>query len=310
MNTIKLSAEYMRAYVEANPDLVTCKTQLNGLKVLKYKNRVFYKNLWTPELVECRGTVVDDDYNIIQRPFTKIFNLHERGTKIDPDTIVTAPRKVNGFMGALTMYMGKPLVSTTGSLDSEFADMAYTMLSNAGAFRMAQDAGADITWIFEIVHPNDPHIVPEDIGVYLLGARRTTWNAAQHHYTEIQLDDAVQYYNNEMKRPDWYRMPFKYILDINRKIDHEGFVCFTDDGYELKLKSPQYLVKKFLARIRADKLMKVIEDTPHLLKERVDEEFYSLIDHVVDRKEDFILMSEQSRLGFVTEFIEAECSRV
>ena len=63
----------IRSFVENNPNLVTMKQQSNGYYVLKYKNRVFYKNLWTPELLECRGTVVDENFNIIQRPFTKIY---------------------------------------------------------------------------------------------------------------------------------------------------------------------------------------------------------------------------------------------
>jgi len=307
MNKIQLTPEHMQSYVQDNPTLVTCKTQLNGLKVLKYHNRVFYKNLWTPELIECRGTVIDDEYNIIQRPFTKIFNLHERDTKIHRDTLVTATTKVNGFMGAVTLYHGKPLVSTTGSLDSEFADMAYDMLSKTNAFELVQGT-PDVTWIYEIVHPSDPHIVPETIGVHLLGCRRAGWNVSQHYMAESKLDVIGDQY--DLMRPEWFRIPFGMLLQHNKTVTHEGFVCWDDNGYELKLKSPQYLVTKFLARIRDTKFMNILENKPELLKERVDEEFYPLIDHIMDMGESFAELKEQSRIGLISHYIETELTDV
>lgn len=47
-----ITNESMRKFVEDNPHLVSRKkTSIDGLYVLKYKNKVFYKNLWTPELL-------------------------------------------------------------------------------------------------------------------------------------------------------------------------------------------------------------------------------------------------------------------
>ena len=62
----------IREFVENNPGLVTRKESIRypGLFVLKYKRKVFYDNLWTPELQELRGLVVDEDWNIVVHPFT------------------------------------------------------------------------------------------------------------------------------------------------------------------------------------------------------------------------------------------------
>ncbi len=291
-----LSNEHMMKFVQDNPDLVTCKKQLNGLNVLKYKNKVFFKNLWTPELLECRGTVVDDEFNVIQRPFTKIFNYGENGTRIERGEIVTAPCKINGFMGALTWHNGAPLVSTTGSCDSEFADMAYQMLAKTNAFKMAEFYH-NVTFIFEIVHPDDPHIVPETIGVYLLGCRRTKWDASQHMFSESTMDSIADEYG--LMRPEWYRMRFGDLVQMAKHVDHEGFVCWTRSGYELKIKSPKYLVSKFLARINVNKFTTAIEKDPESLKQRVDEEYYPLIDHVVTMGSAFAELPEQERLELI-----------
>lgn len=299
-----LTETAMFNFVDRNLDKVSIRQQSNGLMVLKYKNKVFYKNLWTPEIQECRGTVVEivdeSRLRVIQRPFTKIFNLHERGTKIHRDVPVTATRKINGFMAALTWYDGAPLVSTTGSCDSPFAEMAREMLSETGAYQMAE-RHPGITWIFEIVHPKDPHIIPDEIGVYLLGNRETKWDTPQHFSSEHQLDCVAKLYG--LKRPEWTRIRFGDLVKMNRTANHEGFVCWTEAGYELKLKSPQYLVTKFLARMREERFLETVESNPDKLKERIDEEFYPVVDFVTERKNAFADAGEQERITMIREFI-------
>lgn len=304
---LNLDGNQIREFVERNPQLVKAKLQSNGLYVLKYTNKVFYRDLWTPELRECRGTVVDADYNVIQRPFTKVFNLHERGTRIHRDAVVVAPTKVNGFMAALTFYQNELLVSTTGSCDSDYAKLAYTVLSNTGAFQLAADYGSGITWIFEICDPSDPHIITETPGAYLLGARRTQWLTPQHLFNEAQLDGFAASYG--LMRPEWYRMRFGDVVKMNKTVDHEGFICYTPNGaHELKLKSPKYLVTKFLARIKGDNLISKLETDPQGIKMRVDEEFYPLIDYIHSIKLNFASLDEQARISVVNDFFENELS--
>src|SRR5210317_2114978 len=100
-----LLAKHLKQYTEDNPNLVNVRQseRYPELQVVKYKNKVFYKDLWTPELCEMRGLVVDKDWNVIVRPFDKIFN---RGELLAPNwdhgEPVIAVRKVNGFMACLT----------------------------------------------------------------------------------------------------------------------------------------------------------------------------------------------------------------
>ena len=99
----------LKQFVENNPNLVSMReTSHAGLYVLKYKKRVFYDSLWNEYLEECRGTIVDKDFNVVSRPFTKVYNfgVESKAPKISLDTNVTAYRKVNGFMVAMTHYRG------------------------------------------------------------------------------------------------------------------------------------------------------------------------------------------------------------
>ncbi len=79
----------------SNPDLF----------VLKYKREVFHKNRWNDFLEECRGTIIDRDFNVVALPFRKIYNfgVEERAPKISDNETIHWFRKVNGFMVAMTL---------------------------------------------------------------------------------------------------------------------------------------------------------------------------------------------------------------
>ena len=122
----------LREYVRQNSRSVKMResSAYPGLYVLKYSKQVFYKNSWDNFLEECRGAVVDENFNLIAYPFTKIYNfgIESRAPVIGFDTKVTAFRKVNGFMASVTWYNGDLLISTTGSLDSEYVEMVKQLI--------------------------------------------------------------------------------------------------------------------------------------------------------------------------------------
>ena len=291
----------MRAYVQANEHLVSVKKQAPNTTVLKYKNKVFYKDLWTPELCELRGTVVDDDYNIIQRPPTKIFNAHEKKA---PRLLVTKPctasEKINGFMGCATIHKNELFVSTTGSIASDFADLAEHHIMMLAWFKM----NPDLSYTFEICDPTDPHIVPEVYGAYLLGARYKTWDADQHALTETELDAEADKLG--CRRPNWHRYDtYAKLKEEARTVKHEGFVVWDDFGNEIKIKSPYYLATKFLGRKTEKRLNEILDDT-RAAKQILDEEYYIVLDHLAENKDAFMVLTEQERFAYLRDFFDRE----
>jgi hypothetical protein len=125
-----MNKEELRKFVESNPKLVSMKPAGDGIYVLKYSKKVFYDDLWNEYLEECRGTIVDADFNVVSRPFTKVYNygIEKLAPVLDPNTVVNAYRKVNGFMVAVTWYNDDLLVSTTGSTDSDYVKMARELI--------------------------------------------------------------------------------------------------------------------------------------------------------------------------------------
>ena len=79
------------------------------------------------------------------------------------------------------IYNGKPIYSTTGSLDSDFAKLAKDVIEDQLTISDTTFFKKGYTFIFEICHPDDPHIVSEDIGAYLIGI--------QYHKTGKMLSE-------------------------------------------------------------------------------------------------------------------------
>ena len=295
----------LKNYVAQNPDLVKMKEVAPGMFVLKYTKKVFYKGLWNQYLEECRGTIVDKDFNVIQRPFTKIYNygVEKQAPVLPDDTEITAFEKINGFMVAVTWHDEKLLVSTTGSVESPFVDMAMEYINQVedGMETMCEFYNG-YTWLFECCHPNDPHIIQQEPGLYLLGCRRKSWGPE----SLVVLDECatlgyVEAFNtyrgvNVVKAPKMFHTTIGELKKMVKSVRHEGFVFYTASGVAAKIKSPYYLMAKWVARNpNTDKLMDLKND----IKERIEEEFYPLVDKIRENIEEYTALDEQSRLAWV-----------
>lgn len=279
--------------------LVTKKTYTNGiykgLSVLKYTKKVFYDNLWhlDDRLLECRGAVVDEYWNVIVLPFKKVFNYGENGTTVDPEREVFAVEKINGFMAAATMTEKYGLIiSTTGSLDSSYAQLArkwIEQLEYSDCFLEGE------TYLFEICDNSDPHIVEED-GAYLIGIRD---HETGRLYSEFSLYSIAA--THSYKRPKTTRLKFKDIPQTER----EGFMIRDAATEEVlcKLKSNHYLSKKAVMRLGRGKV-DILFDNPELFKRRVDEEFYPLVDFLSENidKEVFRNYTDQQRRDLIERY--------
>ena len=293
----------LKKFVEENPRLVSRRqsTTYPDLYVLKYTKRVFFDALWnqSPFLLDCRGLVVDSDYNVKVQPFTKIFNYGENGAGLNwwPDDICEAITKVNGFMASLTLINGKTVVSTTGSLDSNYVQMAEEYLDSVDPHILKPG----MTYMFEICDPRDPHIIPEIRGAHFLASIEHGSKKIEYARADglLELDLAMCGIRINSIRE---KSPFSDILKMSRETLHEGWIVVHPSGETIKIKSPHYLFLKFLARVSTDKLISGIRTGT--IRQRVDEEFYPVI-HKLENYgvELFAGHPEQERLDIIREWI-------
>lgn len=295
-----MTKDELKKFVEENPKLVSKRPAGDGIYVLKYKKTVFYDNLWNEFLAECRGTIVDEDFNIVTYPFTKIYNygIESQAPVFGDDEVVQAFRKVNGFMVAMTWYNGDVLVSTTGSTDSDYIGYAKEMMLKHMPWTdwqlaFANDNMQGMTFMFECVHPADPHIIMEKPGMYILGYRENELGSKIGHDPAMlqELGELFKCYVPESEKVS--------MLDVKKAIKictHEGFVFYHADGRAAKIKSPYYLTSKWVARNpRTDKLVDLKKD----IKQNLDEEYYPLVDAIRANIVEYTALDEQGRLAWV-----------
>jgi len=297
---MKVDSKSVKEFVERNPNLVSRKeTRIPGVYVIKYKNKCFYDNTWNEIIENTRGLIVDDKYNIITNPFRKIFNygIESRAPSIDDNEIVTIVRKVNGFMLAVSYYDGELLFSTTGSIDSPYAlmgsDIFFESLTEEQITYAETLAKCGSTLLYEIVHPEDPHIIPEKVGAYFLGFRPNRWDTKLipvHYYNKTL-------YGNSVDEID--RIKFGDLKQKVKECRHEGYVVYCDDGRTTKIKSPYYLIKKFFSR--CNKPEKLLERN---VEKTFPEEYHPLIRHVQQNIQEFTLLYEQDRLQYIRTYLE------
>jgi len=192
------------------------------------------------------------------------------------------------------------IVSTTGSLDSDFAVMAEEMILETADVAVMKDFCQDgkVTLLFEVCHPSDPHIIPESVGLYYLGYRVNHWNSDMRHMAyETTAYDLIRKARWMKVNPvPSYSVTTVAELEEEMKTStREGVVFYHADGRAAKIKTKYYLTQKLLARKR---------DITSLNMEIVDEEYYPLISAARAEGERFTNLDEQARLAWCRNYLE------
>lgn len=297
----QLTKESLKKFVLENPKMVSMRESEShpGLFVLKYAKRVFYDDLWNDILEETRGLVIDRDFNIVSYPFTKIYNIgvESRAPVFSPDEDVTVFVKVNGFMLSVTSHEGKLLLSTTGSLDSDFVKFGWFFITpwiEASLERICRTK--NLTLMFECVHPNDPHIIDEQPGLYFIGYRKKEYGSTVDFYDVTEYSKIMKevYDSGVNAAVSGERVKYSSFVQNVKYARNEGYVVYGSNGRVGKIKTKYYLVQKALARKK---------DILSLRKDILDEEFYPLYEHLKRLGDTFTSMDEQQRLEYIRKYL-------
>ena len=232
-------------------------------------------------LQECRSTVINlDTIEYVLLPFAKFRNLNESpeysieafSEKLDGSFMQMR------FLGD-SRFQDGIIVSSSGTLNSEksrqLADVlkflraeraegaketeeteetekaegvegvekaeSIEIAEKAAAIKRMVKANPEITFIFEWIGDNDPHVVsyPQEMkGLHLVGMRNIK-NGCQFSYRQV-IDTAKQY---GVPTVSLYSMNFSEILSKVRELkgtEHEGYVLNVD-GFLVKIKCPDFL---------------------------------------------------------------------
>lgn len=240
------------------------------LYIYNYSPLVQYGRIWNDITLQCRGLILDGNYNVIARPFPKFFNLGEMESQVLPDEPFEVMDKMDGSLGIVYHFDGKFQVATRGSFQSDQSVKAMELLNEKYPEAIAK-MKPEITYLVEIIYPDNRIVVDygEDEKLTLLGMTETATGV------ELPLEDIglplVKSY------PD-----FKNIHELKAKAwdNHEGFIVRYESGFRVKLKFEEYVrLHRIITQVSSISIWDVLRNNEPMdeFLDRVPDEFYQWV---------------------------------
>jgi len=92
-----------------------------NLWIYNYTEHAQFSRTWNEVTLMCRGLILDENFNIVARPFPKFFNKEELSEGDIPNLPFDVFEKMDGSLGIMYWVDGVPYIATRGSFESEQA---------------------------------------------------------------------------------------------------------------------------------------------------------------------------------------------
>lgn len=242
---------------------------LAPLRILNYTQRAQFDWRWNAQTMQCRGLIVDDQWNIVCRPFPKFFSVEQLGGFV-PVEPFEAYEKLDGSLGILYHVDGQPHIASRGSFTSDQALRASAMLA-----RKYADARFDpsCTYLFEIIYPENRIVLDygdrEELVLLAIIETSTGKERSLHTYDSVfpvvKRYDGIHQFEELMATQDGSR---------------EGFVVRFESGQRVKIKFDEYKrLHKLLTGVTPKAIWEVLQSGSDLSNviERVPDEFFQWV---------------------------------
>lgn len=206
--------------------------------IYNYTPRVVVENNWNEVTLTCRGLILDDNFNIVARPWKKFFNLGQVDLPIQFDTHVEITDKADGSL--LVMYPEDEgyAFATRGSFESDQAKLANELWAKHKDEWMPYGTPIlpGFTYLFELVGPSNRIVLeyPQDTFILLGCVENETGYVYGPNIAAAYLD----WMGNRTAIFE-YDTISDALAHMNRE-NAEGYVI-RFNNFMVKLKQPDYL---------------------------------------------------------------------
>lgn len=242
------------------------------LTIYNYSQTTQYDSFWNEITLACRGLVMDDNGNIVARPFKKFFNIEEN-KHMSTDSFEIY-EKMDGSLGIFFYYKGEPVFASRGSFTSEQAIKGRELLEK---YNWKNGTYEGYTYLFEIIYPKNRIVV--DYGsieeLIVLGV--------------IETKTGIEVNYNEMKS-EGFKLVNKYDFKDYREIkslnleNKEGFVVRFSNGDRCKIKFEDYVkLHRVLTNCSSYDIwenLKTFGKLPEEFLKDVPDEFYNWVNRI------------------------------
>lgn len=254
-----------------NDGLLVRRWHPNGLlQILNYTQRVQYDRLWDDLTMQCRGLILDAEYNVEAKPFGKFFNWSELKSEEIPNEPFEAYTKLDGSLGIIYWMSDTPYIATRGSFESEQAIRATKILHSKYPHTFDNlDYGK--TYLFEIIYPEN-RIVLDYNGMEDLIMLAVIDNATGKDLPLEDIGFPLVQRHDGIKNID--------LLTLLEKDNEEGFVIKFQSGMRCKVKFAEYVrLHKILTQTSNIAIWECLKNGQPLdeLLERIPDEFFKWV---------------------------------
>ena len=241
-----------------------------GLYIYNYTQKTQFDRVWNEITLTCRGLILDEEYNIVARPFGKFFNLGEFENQEIPNLKFDVFEKMDGSLGILYFYKNEAFIASRGSFNSDQSIKANELLQTKYANSIGK-LDQSKTYLFEIIYPENRIVCDygKEESLVLLAIIDTQTG------DEFALEDVG------------FPVVKKYdcINDINQLkalelADKEGFVIQYSNNYRLKIKFSEYLrLHRIITQVSSINIWEYLKTDQPMdeVLEKVPDEFFDWV---------------------------------
>lgn len=201
------------------------------LAIFNYSRTCQYDKLWDDITLNCRGLVLDNEGNVIAKPFPKFFNMEELNDTEIPKESFEVFEKMDGSLGIFFHYNGEWHMATRGSFTSEQAIKGMEIAKREGLDRKCVPG---FVYLFEIIYPENRIVVDYGTDERLVLLSIVNPEGTELAYDEIEMDgwDIVNRYDGVNDYTELKEMIAN---------DTEGYVIRFRNGMRMKIKGDEYV---------------------------------------------------------------------
>ena len=210
----------------------------NGfLTLYDYTTQCALKGNWNYHTRLARGAVLDEDGNVVSRPFSKFFNLNEQGLYLQnlPKELPEVADKLDGSLVIIFQHpKNKRWVSTTRRSWNNI----QTQFANSWLEESADRLTPGYTFCFELIAPWNQVVVSYPDERLILTGMVDSYGV-DHSYQELEIygkEHQVETVPYRVRRIDTIDPE-----DIDE--NQEGYVARYSNGLRVKIKGTWYLEK-------------------------------------------------------------------
>ncbi len=273
------------------------------LSIYNYSRTTQYDGNWDRYTLACRGLVLDNEGNVIAKPFPKFFNYEEikddkyahcEGCRksvmincahpeecggwemrsVIPNEPFEVFEKVDGSLGIIFHYEDEWHIATRGSFTSEQAIKGKEMLDKLSKTALIPG----YTYLVEIIYPENRIVVDygDEEKLVVLGAYNNETGK------EVDVDEMVNEGWDIVNRYDGVNDYTKLKKIISN--DSEGYVIRFSGGMRMKIKGDEYVrLHRILTNFSNKDIWELLKNDEPLepFLERVPDEFDKWVKAVV-----------------------------